>query len=68
MTHLDPRFGPNAQTPEQRAYVLRQMLATFPRLRAKAANCGRQLYARYIAGELTWEEVHQALKSEGVRE
>jgi hypothetical protein len=57
----DPRFGSDAQTPQQRAYVLKQMLAVFPHLQAKASMCASPLFARYIAGEITWDEVRQAL-------
>jgi hypothetical protein len=57
----DSRFGPNAQTPQQRAYVLEQLQAVNPRLKTKATAYARQLYARYIAGELTWADVRQTL-------
>lgn len=55
----DTRFGPGAQPPAQRARVLAQMQATLPSLK-KAPACARQLYARYVAGELSWLDVHQA--------
>ena len=54
-------FGPAAQTCEQRARVLQQMQATFPRLKTKATSYACQLYARYVAGELSWLQVRQAL-------
>jgi hypothetical protein len=54
-------FGPAAQTREQRARVLQQMQATFPSLRAKATTYASQLYERYVAGELSWLQVRQAL-------
>jgi hypothetical protein len=57
----DPRFGAYAQTPQQRERVFRQMLVVFPRLRTKVATCGRQLHARYVAGEITWADVRSAL-------
>lgn len=57
----DSRFGPSAQTPEQRTWVLAQMQATLPNLKTKAPAFARQLYARYIAGELSWLDVDQAL-------
>jgi hypothetical protein len=57
----DPRFGPNAQTPGQRAYVLQQLQAACPRLRALATPQAVQLFARYVGGELTWPEVQAAL-------
>ena len=63
-TPYNPKFGPAAQTPEQRAYVLAQLQAVFPSLKTNATPLARQLYARYIAGELKWEEVRQALDSE----
>lgn len=58
----DSRFGPSAQTPEQRARVLAQMQRTLPGLR-KATSFARQLYARYVTGELSWLDVHQALQA-----
>ena len=55
------KFGPSAQTPTQRARVLAQMQAVIPGLKTKATAYARQLYAEYIAGELSWPEVRQAL-------
>ena len=60
MAH-DPKFGPSAQTPAQRAFVLRQLQDVNPSLKTKATAYARQLYARYVAGELGWPEVRQAL-------
>ncbi|MCC2546618.1 hypothetical protein LJY25_09200 [Hymenobacter sp. BT175] len=57
----DPRFGPDAQTPEQRALVLKRLLASLPRLESNATTYAHQLYDRYVAGELTWTEVREAL-------
>ena len=57
----DARFGPAAQTPAQRAWVLKQLQATLPALRTKATAYTRQLYDRYVAGELSWADVRQAL-------
>ena len=57
----DPRFGPSAQTPTQRAWVLAQMQAVLPNLKTKATAVAQQLYARYVAGELSWTDVRQAL-------
>ncbi len=57
----NPRFGPDAQTPEQRAYVLRQLQTTFPQLAARVPSLTQQLFDRYVAGELSWEEVRRAL-------
>ena len=58
---LDPRFGPNAQTPQQRANVLRQLQLTHPKLKTHATAFAQQLYARYVAGELSWPDVRRAL-------
>jgi hypothetical protein len=55
----DPQFGPAAQTPQQRAYVLQQLQAVFPQLRKQVTPAVQQLYARYIAGELSWQAVRQ---------
>lgn len=60
MAH-NPNFGPAAQTPEQRAWVLEQMQRVLPRLKTKATAYAQQLYARYVAGELSWMQVRQAL-------
>jgi hypothetical protein len=57
----DPRFGPSAQTPAQRALVLARMQQTAPSLKDKATPYARQLYARYVTGELSWSQVRQAL-------
>ena len=57
----DARFGPYAQTPQQRAYVLQQLQATHPRLRTRASAFAQQLHARYVAGEITWADVRQLL-------
>jgi len=51
------KFGPSAQTPEQRAYVLKQIKAANPDLVRKATPYAHRLYGRYVAGELSWEEV-----------
>ncbi|MGI4735602.1 MAG: hypothetical protein ACRYG7_10525 [Janthinobacterium lividum] len=56
----DIRFGPSAQTPEQRARVLAQMKDAVPSLK-KTTVLAQQLYARYVAGELSWLDVYQAL-------
>jgi hypothetical protein len=50
----DPKFGPAAQTPEQRAWVLHQMLDAIPGLKRGLNSRIRLLHARYIAGELSW--------------
>jgi UDP-N-acetyl-D-mannosaminuronate dehydrogenase len=59
MTH-NPKFGPAAQTPEQRAWVLEQMQRVIPGLKTKLNAYTQQLYARYVAGELSWQQVRQA--------
>ena len=59
----DARFGSTAQTPAQRARVLEQLQAALPGLKTKATTHARQLYARYVAGELTWADVRQALNA-----
>lgn len=59
----NPKFGPAAQTPEQRAWVLAQMQNVIPSLKTKATAYACQLYAQYIAGELSWQQVRQALDS-----
>ena len=56
----NPNFGPTAQSPEQRAWVLEQMQRALPDLRRKATAYTKQLYARYVAGELSWLEVREA--------
>ncbi|PJJ60856.1 hypothetical protein [Hymenobacter chitinivorans] len=53
----DSKYGPCAQTPAQRAYVLRQMQATNPTLYKRASGYVQRLYARYVAGELSWPDV-----------
>jgi len=55
----DPKFGPSAQTPEQRATVLAHLELATPGLVTKANSYARQLYVRYIAGELSWTEVRE---------
>lgn len=57
----DSKFGPAAQTPEQRAWVLQQMQRVIPSLKTKATAYAKQLYARYVAGELSWGQVREAL-------
>ena len=57
----DTRFGPSAQTPQQRANVLRQLQLVYPQLRTKATPYAHELYARYVSGELSWPEVRRAL-------
>ena len=59
----NPKFGPAAQTPEQRAWVLAQMQSVIPSLKTKATAYAKQLYARYVAGEISWPQVRQALNT-----
>jgi len=65
MTH-DSKFGPAAQTPEQRAWVLAQMQRVIPSLKTKCTAYAQQLYARYVAGELSWTQVREALDAASV--
>jgi hypothetical protein len=60
MAH-DLRFGSCAQTPQERATVLRRLQEVYPRLKTKATPFAEDLYARYIAGELSWCAVRRAL-------
>ncbi|GAB3223267.1 hypothetical protein GCM10027346_02110 [Hymenobacter seoulensis] len=53
----DPKYGPAAQTPQQRAYVLAQMQAAHPTMFKKATGYAAQLYRRYVLGELSWLDV-----------
>jgi hypothetical protein len=57
------RFGPEAQTPAQRAWVLAQMQEVIPSLKTNATAYAHQLYAQYVAGDLSWLQVRQALDS-----
>jgi UDP-N-acetyl-D-mannosaminuronate dehydrogenase len=59
--NYNPKFDPDAQTPEQRAWVLEQMQRVIPSLKTKATAYAQQLYACYIAGELSWPRVRQAM-------
>jgi hypothetical protein len=59
----DTRFGPTAQTPEQRAWVLQQMQALIPELKSYATGASQRLFACYVAGELSWADMRQALKA-----
>ncbi|RZL15779.1 MAG: hypothetical protein EOO62_03060 [Hymenobacter sp.] len=57
----DSKFGPAAQTPEQRLWVLRQMQLVIPALRKKVPAVAQQFYDRYIAGELSWQQMRHEL-------
>ncbi|SNR81414.1 hypothetical protein [Hymenobacter mucosus] len=51
------QFGPQAQTPEQRARVLEQMLAYYAQMGIKLSPHVVALHQRYVAGELSWTDV-----------
>lgn len=53
----DARFGPTAQTPAQRAGVSELMQTVIPRLKTNATPAAQHLYARYVAGELSWAQM-----------
>ncbi|MBX0292263.1 hypothetical protein K3G63_17580 [Hymenobacter sp. HSC-4F20] len=53
----NPKYGPAAQTPQQRAYVLAQMQATQPNVHKAVTEYVAQLYRRYVDGELSWQDV-----------
>lgn len=55
------KFGPGAQTPEQRAWVLEQMQEILPSLKTRITVYVQQCYDRYIAGEFSWQEMRQAV-------
>lgn len=57
------KFGPAAQTPEQRTWVLAQMQEMSPRLKANVTSYAQQLYAQYVAGELGWMELRAMLST-----
>lgn len=63
-TSATPRFGPAAQTPAQRAWVVTQMHQALPSLKKQLTAPAQVLYARYIAGELSWQQMHQAMEEE----
>lgn len=57
----NPKFGPYAQTPEQRTFVLQQMQDAVFSLQRKLSPACVALYNRYVSGELSWTEMRQAL-------
>lgn len=57
----DPKFGPAAQTPEDRAWVLYQMQQTIPSLKKSLNARSRALHAKYINGELSWSQMREAM-------
>jgi hypothetical protein len=54
------KFGPAAQTPEQRAWVLAQLQRMLPSLSKQITCYTQHLYTRCVASELSWLEVRQA--------
>ncbi|MCR5889719.1 hypothetical protein LRS06_18465 [Hymenobacter sp. J193] len=66
MTYL-PKYGPQAQTPQQRARILVQMKAANPVLYKDLPPALEQLHARYIAGELSWTDVCYLREQEQAR-
>jgi hypothetical protein len=61
-TSSNPQFGPAAQTPAQRAWVVTQMHQALPGLKKQLTAPARALYDRYIAGEMSWQQMRQAMK------
>jgi hypothetical protein len=57
MASVNEKFGPNAQTPAQRQNILQQMLAYYAQTRVKLPAHAHALHQRYVAGELSWQEV-----------
>ena len=49
----NPKFGPCAHPPAQRAKIVAQLEVATPGLVTKATAEALQLYVRYIAGELS---------------
>ena len=58
-----PLFGPAAQTPAQRVWVVTQMHQALPSLKKQLTAPVQALYARYIAGELSWQQMRQAMEA-----
>jgi hypothetical protein len=58
----NPQFGPAAQTPAQRAWVVTQMHQALPSLKKQLTAPAHALYARYVAGELSWQQMRQAME------
>jgi len=57
----DSRFGLWAQTPQQRAFVLQQMQDVILSLKRQTSAEAQRLFNGYIAGELSWQQLRQAL-------
>jgi hypothetical protein len=51
------KFGPAAQTPQQRKRILQQLLAIAATAQTKYPAHAPGLHQRYVAGELSWAEV-----------
>ncbi|WP_324680077.1 hypothetical protein [Hymenobacter sp. GOD-10R] len=51
------KFGPAAQTPQQRAHILHQLLILAAEAHGKPSPHDQHLYQRYVAGELSWVEI-----------
>ncbi|MGI4735844.1 MAG: hypothetical protein ACRYG7_11775 [Janthinobacterium lividum] len=60
-TAYNPKFGPAAQTPAQRAWVVTRMHQAIPSLKKQLTAPARALYARYVAGELSWQQMRQTM-------
>lgn len=59
----NPQFGPAAQTPAQRAWVVTQMHQALPSLKKQLNAQAKALYARYVAGEMSWQQMRQAMEA-----
>lgn len=62
-TSYNPDFGPAAQTPEQRAGVVKRMQQAIPSLKKQVNAQASALYAHYVAGEMSWQEIRQAMEA-----
>jgi hypothetical protein len=62
-TSYNPAFGPAAQTPEQRAWVVKQMQQALPCLKKQLNAQASALYDRYVAGEMSWQQIRQAMEA-----
>ncbi|RZL16541.1 MAG: hypothetical protein EOO62_01010 [Hymenobacter sp.] len=56
------KFGPAAQTAEQRVRVVARMLESLAALRRKTPVDAHAYFARYISGELSWLEMREELR------
>lgn len=62
-TFYNPNFGPAAQTSEQRAWVVKRMQQAIPSLKKQRNAQASALYARYVAGEMSWQQIRQAMEA-----